>query len=313
VKFARPAKPARHFVAAVLCFVLSLAGIAAAHAEVRTAPLVQQSAEVAEKYGHGLLWRIDRTGMQPSYLFGTYHSEDPRVLNLPPIVRQVFDASDNLVLEIDMGSNTRQAARELLFYQDGRTLRGTAGDELFQAAAVLLSTYNLATDTIMQLKPWAAFMLLNTPRPETGLFLDYKLYLLAQEQDKPVLHLESPDEQLAALDGLPLQQQNRLLRHAVENHAVLGEQLQEVTQAYLARDLRTLIALNEKHTPRDEPVFTTLMDVLLVQRNRRMLQRMEVLLEYGNVFIAVGALHLAGNAGLLNRLAQRGYKVSRIY
>jgi len=296
-----------------LCFVLLLAGITTAAAEVRTAPLVPQSAEVAEKYGHGLLWRIDRAGMQPNYLFGTYHSEDPRVLNLPPIVRQVFDASDNLVLEIDMGSNTRQAARKLLFYQDGRTLRGSAGDELFHAAAALLATYNLPTDTILQLKPWAAFMLLNTPPPETGLFLDYKLYLLAQEQGKPVLHLESPDEQLAPLDSLPLQQQNRLLRHAVDNHAVLGQQLQEVTQAYLARDLGALIALNEEHTPRDEPVFATLMNILLVQRNRRMLQRVEVLLEYGNAFIAVGALHLAGDTGLLNRLAQRGYNVSLIY
>jgi len=313
VKFDVFFKPTRLFTAATLFFVLLLAGFMPAGANEAVGLLVPQSAAVSEKYGQGLLWRIEHAGEKASYLFGTYHSEDPRVLKLPPIVRQAFDDSDTLTLEIDLGSETREAARDLMFYQDSRTLQAAVGDALYKATFDLLITYNLPVDFIEKLKPWAAFMIINIPIPETGVFLDYKLYLEAQAQAKPVLHLESPDEQLAALDDLPMAQQKRLLRYALDNYPLLDQQMQDVTQAYLARDLRLLIELHEKHTPRNEPVFATLMNHMHKQRNHRMLPRIEALLEYGNAFIAVGALHLAGDNGLLNQLEKRGYKLTRVY
>ena len=42
-------------------------------------------------------------------------------------------------------------------------------------------------------------------------------------------------------------------------------------------------------------------------------ERMQPLLDRGNAFIAVGALHLAGERGLLCGLAARGYLLKRLY
>ena len=34
--------------------------------------------------GKGLLWKLEKTGQQPSFLFGTMHMTDPRVTRLTP-------------------------------------------------------------------------------------------------------------------------------------------------------------------------------------------------------------------------------------
>ena len=48
-------------------------------------------------------------------------------------------------------------------------------------------------------------------------------------------------------------------------------------------------------------------------RNRVMADRMAARLNRGGAFIAVGALHLPGERGLLSLLSQRGYTVTRVY
>jgi hypothetical protein len=47
-----------------------------------------------------LLWRIEREGRPPSYLFGTIHSTDPRVTSLSPAVTTAFESADTVALEI---------------------------------------------------------------------------------------------------------------------------------------------------------------------------------------------------------------------
>ena len=54
-------------------------------------------------------------------------------------------------------------------------------------------------------------------------------------------------------------------------------------------------------------------NLLLYQRNERMVEKMEARLAEGRAFIAMGALHLYGDRGVLALLAQRGYKVTPVY
>ena len=47
------------------------------------------------QFTRGLLWQIEpAAGGKPSYVFGTIHSDDPRVTKLPPPVRERFNAAD---------------------------------------------------------------------------------------------------------------------------------------------------------------------------------------------------------------------------
>ena len=53
--------------------------------------------------------------------------------------------------------------------------------------------------------------------------------------------------------------------------------------------------------------------VLLVDRNAVMAKRAAPLLASGGAFIAVGALHLTGKDGLIERFRADGYTVTRIW
>ena len=53
-------------------------------------------------------------------------------------------------------------------------------------------------------------------------------------------------------------------------------------------------------------------DALVIVRNRRMHERLLPLLESGNVFVGVGALHLSGETGLVEMLRGSGYDVTRV-
>jgi uncharacterized protein YbaP (TraB family) len=44
-----------------------------------------------------------------------------------------------------------------------------------------------------------------------------------------------------------------------------------------------------------------------------MVERMDGLLQEGDAFVAVGALHLPGRQGILQLLADRGYRVTRVH
>jgi uncharacterized protein YbaP (TraB family) len=68
-----------------------------------------------------------------------------------------------------------------------------------------------------------------------------------------------------------------------------------------------------ERNPQLKPVKALFDQRLLYDRNTRMLERMQPQLKAGNSFVAVGALHLYGDKGLLAQLAREGYKVTRVY
>jgi hypothetical protein len=156
-------------------------------------------------------------------------------------------------------------------------------------------------------------MALSMPKSGGGLPLDFALQLEATKQGKPTHGLETIAEQMGAFDGLSLSDQVSLLAHTIANASELDDQINELLNTYLTRDLDALVALEVKHRPADDSAYRAFMDRLLRQRNLRMLERMAPRLKEGNAFIAVGALHLPGEEGLLRLLRRAGYRVTPIY
>lgn len=267
----------------------------------------------AEKYQRGLLWRIEREGIAPSYLFGTLHSDDPRVLTLAPPVRQAFDRAKSFTMEVVPDANALVLMAQRMFYQDGRTLSGVAGDELYRRAHSALINEGLPDIGLERQKPWVVVMLLSMPRPRGGVFLDMALQAQATEQKKPIYGLETMDEQLAVFDGLAVADQVALLKDTLDNHKAIRVQIEALTERYLARDLAGIGKLAETYRPADSRVYDTVMRRLLSDRNVKMVERMRARLAEGNAFIAVGAGHLAGRQGLLPLLERAGYRVHAVY
>jgi uncharacterized protein YbaP (TraB family) len=262
----------------------------------------------------GLLWEIAAPGQPPGYLFGTIHSGAPAVLALPEPVQQRFDAVDSVVLEVLLDLDAMRYSSQLMLLAEGRLLSDITGKVLFEQTSRAIRSRGIPEAVLERMKPWAAAVTLSMPPPEAGEVLDMKLYQQALQAGKQVYGLESIREQLAIFDDMPEQEQLLLLRDAVENFAEIEAIQGALIDAWLQRNLGALLAINDAAMQTaDRQQAVELQDKLIVRRNRLMAERLQPYLQEGNVFVAVGALHLPGEAGLLNLLQQRGYTVRVIY
>jgi hypothetical protein len=272
------------------------------------------SALAAEDFDRGLLWKIDRKGSEPSYLFGTMHSEDPQVVRLPPPVQQAFDHSRGVTLEVILDPESLLAMSSAFVLGDGTTLESHIGAPLYRRAVDAVAAYGIPEMLVATMKPWAVAVTLMTPPSRTGMVLDLLLYQQAVSGGKPVDGLETPLEQLSVFDGLSEQDQVALLKDTLDNLPDIERMLDEVRDAYLARDLKRLVAASDASMRDSDPqLVERFTDKLITQRNHRMVQRMQSRLRKGGQFVAVGALHLPGDDGLLHLLSQQGYRLTRVY
>jgi uncharacterized protein YbaP (TraB family) len=309
-----------HLESVLILAMLVCVDIATAHSAVD--PCQSRSgravAPIADKlrvaYGEGLLWKIEGRGIEPGYLFGTIHLEDPRVTRLPPVVQDVFNSATSLITEVEMHPAARARYAERMRLSQGESLQQYLEAPLYQQLVHILDEdYALSESVLDKLKPWAVFILLSRPPPVTGRVLDDTLRAQAVQQGKSVHGLETVDELVAVLDGLSVDDQIEILVDTVCNHDQLTGQLEALTTLYLRQDVAAMLAINAG-SHQDEALFERFMERTLYQRNRRMALRIhDWLSEEGTLFIAVGALHLAGERGILRDLEAAGYRISRIF
>lgn len=262
----------------------------------------------------GLLWKITPAAGKPSYLFGTIHSEDPRVLKLPAEVKNRFDQAGIFCGEMKMDMGTQIKMSQGMVYLNGQSLARLVDEPLYTKTILLVSQHGIPKYIAPMMKPWAAGLTLSFPVPKTGNFLDLVLYQKAEQQGKTLCGLETPEEIVSMLDNTPMETQKKLLRVAVREHPKLDSMFETMLKHYLARDLTALQKLSDRELESSDADLVALVNnVLITKRNHNMLQNMQPNLKKGNAFIAVGALHLPGDTGLLRLLEQRGYRVKPVY
>ena len=115
-------------------------------------------------------------------------------------------------------------------------------------------------------------------------------------------------------DALPRAAKVAMVRSVVEQMDKEQAVYQALRKAYLERDLAALLRIAGDSEAGEKHAFTSaFMQAGIVERNRRMVRRMLPALKKGGVFVAVGALHLPGEQGILNLLEQAGYTVKPVY
>jgi len=276
-------------------------------------PSAAKYSDSSTPLGGGMLWRISRRGTAPSYLLGTIHSADPRVVGLRPAVQQALDLSERFVMEMQMDGDVLLALGAEMLIIDGKDLETLLGRDLYNRVVKAMSEYAIPEMVVRNLKPWVAMALLSMPKPSGEPILDLVLYQRSQAAGKPTGGLESAREQLAIFEELSLDDQIALLKMTIEQLPQLPRLFDQLIRAYAADDLQKVAELAAAYTARgDTPAVQRFVLRLNDQRNHRMAERMIPYLQQGNSFIAVGALHLAGPNGLIQLLRARGYDVAPV-
>ncbi len=270
-----------------------------------------------QRFERGLLWRVTKDGTRPSYVYGTIHVADARLAQLPPPVRRALDGARSVMLEFVPDGYTRERFMEAAMFLDRQTLEGTIGKQDFERALEVLAPIGLPREVVNKLKPWGVLLNLRDPqRGEDATPLDTQLIEIARQRRLPLDQIEGVEEQIFTFDEFPMDSQVALLRHSLEHRAELAELAQRTLVAYLARDLRALWRLREDFIARYPEVAAhqALMTKRVIHdRNVVMAFRMQRQLRRGDAFVALGALHLYGERGVLARLAEDGYQATRMF
>jgi len=273
-----------------------------------------------------VLWKIEKAGLQPSYLLGTIHISDPRITKLSPKAKEAIAQSKSVALEVADLSNKSVAAAMtkaggLIVYTDGKSLHAQLSDEEYHQVEKIVAKSGMPGEISGMLKPWLVGMLLTTSDCERrqiasgATVLDLRVAAAARQYGIIVAGLETVEDQLAALAAVPDDQQIAMLKVGLK-YADRADDLREtLVQMYLKRQIGAAMPFQlalaaESGTPKS--AFEGFRKTLLVDRNIKMRDAALPILERGNAFIAVGALHLPGDTGLVTLLRERGYLVTAV-
>jgi len=273
-----------------------------------------KSLVVPEKYKQGIIWKIDLADKEPSYLMGTMHVDDPGVWKLFEQAQKHFDHASTVCTEVKMDFETMGAELQAMFFNDGRTLKSVMSDnQLYDEVIQAAVKHGLPEASVRHMKPFTLAFMLSMPI-STGEVLDSRIFTDAIRQGKQVCGLETIDEHSAVFQAFDMSAQLKILKSTVSRLDEVSRIYPEMLEAYLNRDLEDIVRLaNESMSMDEAEIEKTFYQRFLIDRNIKMVERMEPLISKGRSFFAVGAMHLTGKAGILRLLEERGYKISVVY
>lgn len=265
------------------------------------------------------LWEV-RAPSASLWLFGSIHVCRADCYPLPGAVTEALARAESFALELDPTDSTVQRSiLDQALYGDGRTLAQDLPPVLMDRLSDYLTARGIKLELLQRMRPWmASTTLALVAATQLGFEVDHgiDLWLLgrARELGKPVLELETAQEQVASMAELPLADQRELLDQSLQliEQGRLRTLLDELLLAWRGGDAPRMAALM-RESMGEGAAADRLADSLLDARNRRMAERLGAWLDSGRtVFAVVGAAHLAGPGSLPEQLAARGYRVRQV-
>lgn len=266
-----------------------------------------------------LLWEVSGNGLPyKSYLFGTHHLAPVGYLDSIHGVYRAFNACRAVVGEVVVNDpalykKMTDGAR-MPNYVTMRELFSDA--DYMRVDSALRSVLGLGLTELAGLKPAMIESLYVmeiyrqlSPTQSDDWQLDSFFQQVAEQKNIPILGLETVDEQIALLyNSQTLQRQAFLLVGAVEQSGRAADELAALNRLYRQGDLDGLLALYDSDTTRYAPTKQEKFG-MLDERNDAWARKLPDLMQTRPCFVAVGALHLAGDNGLVALLRKAGYKV----
>lgn len=272
-----------------------------------------------------LLWRVAGEAGD-LYLLGSFHFLTADDYPLADEVEQAFVTADEVVFELspeELGSPT--LAMQMM--QAGlRTDGSRLDDDLPREAVARLATWGQTNQTTLQatglgtqafqlFEPWFASLLVTTT--ELGRYglqaqygLDVHLARRAREAGTPTAGLETAAQQIEFLDGMARPDQVQMLLEALDQADAGPEAIEALHSTWRAGDADALWTGMAGDMRTRSPALYARINT---SRNDAWLPKLEQMLQQpGTILVVVGALHLLGEDGVVEKLAAKGYAVERV-
>jgi uncharacterized protein YbaP (TraB family) len=182
----------------------------------------------------------------------------------------------------------------------------------------LRSTMQMGLRSLGMMRPMAINMLYTvalysqaTEEIADDIQLDSYFQMLALQVDKRIVGLETVEQQMETLFGGSLEREAEMLVKSVRMREEVIAGIKELNRLYKAGKLDELMKMSQNQ---DSPTAMTAEEFarLNCDRNRKWMEILPDLMFESPSFIAVGALHLPGENGLINLLRRQGFRVTEV-
>ncbi len=267
-----------------------------------------------------LLWEISGKGLtQSSYLFGTEDNVPVTFLDSVPGLFRCYNDCKAVVGEVVV-DEAETIARMTNAAHMQQSIRSILTESEFQLVdSALREEMDLPLSNVAMMRP---VMIRNMyemtlmerlfPKMKEGGGMDSFFQRLARRQHIPVIGLEEIDDQIELMfNTIGIERQSKMLVGAVMASKGKKEELQRRGAMYRAGDLEGLY----QETMNDTSEYAMTEGELFLMygsRNGDWIERIVELIGEKPCFIAVGALHLPGDDGLIKLLEEKGYRVRAV-
>jgi uncharacterized protein YbaP (TraB family) len=264
----------------------------------------------AQELPSSLLWKIGGNGIEPSYLYGTFHLLPQKDFLMKEKVTKAFNDSEQVVLELDMDDpNLQMNMMQNATMKDGKTLDQLFTEEDYQMIdRILLATTGTGLENYNTVKPFIlSSMLIPTLLEGQPASFEATFTQMAIQNSKEILGLETVEEQLNVFDQIPYEDQIEDILDIVNDRERMKNLFTSMIEIYKEEDINKMFeTISELMDGEME------LEYLLLQRNRNWIPRIGELGKDKRTFFGVGAGHLGGDQGVVNLLKMAGYKVTAI-
>ena len=264
------------------------------------------------------VWTVTKNGNK-LFIGGTVHLLVTSDYPLPAAYQKAYARSAKIVLETDMqklqSAEFQDTMMRELSYPGDVNLRQVIDQQTYKALEQFFTQRGIPMANIIGFKPgMVATMMTMVELQRLGLVgvgVDAYYNAKAINDEKLLGQLESVETQLNFIANMGVGQEDELLAYSLEDIVKLPNLMQAMKDAWRQGDMKTLEKIGI--TPfRVE--FPSIYQALLVDRNNAWMPQIEAMLKTSEIeFVLVGALHLAGEDGLLSQLTSRGYKVDLLH
>ena len=309
------------FTNSVLLSVLIAVSVGAGAANTKTGKQAAKSPPVP------LLWKVSDAD-NSIYLLGSFHLLKPGDYPLSKDIDAAFADAEELVFEVspvEMGSPALgMSMAKAGVRTDGKGLK----DDLSAATVKKLDAWlaanqgallqvGMAPQTIQMLEPWFAALTISVIEmtkqgldPKLG--LDAHFVAAGRKSGKPGSGLETGAQQVALFDSMSLDEQRQFMDEALGSSDDGPKEIEKLHAAWRAGDVDAMWTGMAADMRREYP---RLYKAINVDRNDAWVPKLEQRLKKpggDDSLVVVGALHLLGSDGVVEKLRAKGYKVSRI-
>lgn len=289
--------------------------VACSSAQTKTSPHTKTSAHPKAS----LLWEVTGNGARDtSYIFGTLHALKSGFVDTLPAVMSRLHRSTAIAGEIVLTDPSAMLKSAHMMQSPVPLKKLLDSNDYIYADSVFKWLTGYGIGFFNKTKPMAAQAqvlqsLFNKIYPASSHpneeILDVYFQKKGTADNKLVFGLETIEEQMQLLFGdIPLERQAQMLLESLRELDSAKTLLTQLTDCYIANDLDCLEEIGsagEGFTPEE-------MDALVRTRNEDWLTQLPTLMNDHRLFVAVGALHLPGEHGVVKLLRDRGYTVTPV-